>query len=663
MKKYFLLIASLAVLFACDKEKNKEEGGGGPGTKATVVRVGTSTLLFDAVDAPSQTLKVYADGTWTSESPEWITVNPASGSGTVTVTVSVTDNESVDGRIGEVVFAPELTGSTTNKLTVQQKGDNKVTLRTGAQLAEWLSGLTDASLDEARIAADIDMKGITLKSAEGFSGSLDGGGFAIKNLTATGPLFKVNKGRISDVTIDASCSFEPDSNVFGAIAARNEGVIEDCINKANVSRTIQGSTRESNLLAGVVGMSANTEQPVKGCKNYGNISLLVENNGSFTSQGIAGVVAYTIGAVTDCENYGDVSLSGGYHSGRACPARDPNDLDNIEAGEFYNKKVGSSVGGVVAYALAGLSGCKNEGKVSWTESKLEGMSTSPARFFTGGVAGCYFVGASDCTNSGAVVIKVLTSDKSDYTGQNHQHCIGGVFGAVNNPADDSPSKNRGVDVSGCNNTGAITMESYASKSWTHLGGVIGWPASDNDNTNPSNWGKMSSCTNSGSITVSGTAKFRCGGVVGATPYMESCSNTGDITINGTHIDSMVGGIAGRHWGYAQVVRNCTSAANITATVPVDGISGLIGWISCASSAVVEGGSVSGSLTAVSGSSFGMLAGGGGKESGSVTLGSSSAPVEVSGTVNGTSITSSNAADLLFGSSFEKAEHTINYVVK
>ena len=321
-------MASLAVLFACD-------------TKATVVRVGTSTLQFDAVGAPSQMLKVYADGSWTSESPEWITVDPASGSGTVTVTVSVLDNESVDGRIGEVVFAPELTSST-NKLTVQQKGDNKVTIRTGAQLAEWLSGLTAESLDEARIAADIDMKGITLTPAQGFSGSLDGGGFSIKNLSASWPLFIVNKGTIENVVIDASCSFEPDTTVFGAIACRNEGTVKNCINKAGVTLSYSGGSKRSNLIAGVVGMSVNTEVSLTGLKNYGAVSVTAESDASFTSQGVAGVVAYSLSPVQDCQNFGDVSLSGGYHSGRACPARNPEDPDNTEAGEFYNKKVGSS---------------------------------------------------------------------------------------------------------------------------------------------------------------------------------------------------------------------------------------------------------------------------------------------------------------------------------
>ena len=194
MKKILFVLLSLAVLFSCDKEKGNNGGGNETNTNATVVRLGTQTLTFEAFEAESQTVKVYADGSWTSEAPEWVKLDPASGSGTVTVTVSVSDNESVDGRVGTVIFAPELTSSTTNKLTVQQKGDNKVTIKTGQALAVWLAGLTSESLDEARLAADIDMIGITLVPAEGFAGVLDGGGHSIKNLTATGPLFKINKG-------------------------------------------------------------------------------------------------------------------------------------------------------------------------------------------------------------------------------------------------------------------------------------------------------------------------------------------------------------------------------------------------------------------------------------------------------------------------------------
>ena len=281
---------SLAVLFACEKKNPDDKGGGNTNEpKATVVRLGASTLTFEAYQAESQEVKVYADGTWTSEAPDWVTLEPASGSGTVTVKVTVKDNESTEGRVGTVVFAPELTSST-NKLTVQQKGDNKVTLKTGADFAEWLAGLTSESLDEARLAADIDMTGITLVPAEGFAGVFDGGGHSIKNLTSAKPLFLVNKGTLNNIVIDSSCSFEPDSLVFGALVARNEGIVKDCINKASVTRNIAPTSSKSNLIAGLIGMSVRAslsgveEAIVSGCKNYGSVSLLVADDGKFTSQ-------------------------------------------------------------------------------------------------------------------------------------------------------------------------------------------------------------------------------------------------------------------------------------------------------------------------------------------------------------------------------------------
>ena len=657
---------ALTVFCGCEKKPVDPDNPGGKddpaGAKATVVRVGTATLMFEAIGAESQTLKIYADGSWTSESPDWVTVDPASGSGTITVTVSVTDNESVDGRVGEVVFAPELS-STTNKLTIQQKGDNKVSIKTGQALAEWLTGLNIDSLDEARLASDIDMTGITLVPAADFSGILDGEGHAIKNLKSTKPLFLRNSGTLKNIVIDASCSFEPDTIIFGALVARNEGTVKDCINKGSVTRIIAPTDTESNLVAGLIGLSVNSDFTLSGCKNYGKVSLVISDNGKFTTQAVAGVIAYSRGNLSECENYGEVSLSGGYHARRACLVREPDDPDNLETGEFYNQKVGASIGGVAAHALGTTDKCKNAGTVSWTESKVDGMTTSPARFFTGGVIGTYRGEVTDCSNSGAIVVKSVSSDGQDFAGQNHQHCIGGVAGAFNNPTNDAPSKNRGTNVSGCSNSGTITMESNASKSWIHLGGVVGWPASDNDNTDPNNWGTMSSCTNSGAITISGTAQFRCGGIAGATPYMENCSNTGNVYIKGSKSSSEIGGVVGRHWGYAQTMKNCSSDAEISSDVAVDGISGLIGWIGDKMSATIEGGTVSGKLTAAAGSTAGMLLGGFGGNNVKVSLGTPTSPIEVSGTVNGTQITAGNATSLLWGKGYDQSVHSVNYVIK
>lgn len=673
MNKYFLILFSIAALVACNEKETDDNGSGGGGNSssaATVVRLGASTLTFDAISPEAQTVKVYADGSWTSTAPDWVTLDPVSGSGTVTVTVTVTDNESPDGRTGEVVFAPELTTSTTNKLSVQQKGDNKVTIKSGQAFAEWLAGLTAESLDEARLAADIDMTGVSFVPAEGFSGDFDGGGYSIKNLTASQPIFMVNKGKIHNVVIDGSCSFEPDTLVFGALVLRNEGVVEECVNKANVTRRIAPTSSKSNLIAGLIGMSVAKDEGVVNCvncKNYGNVSILVNDDGKFTSQGVAGVVAYSLDEVSGCENYGEITLSGGYHTNRACPARDSAEPDNIETGEFYNKKVASSVGGVVAYAIGELDKCKNAGKVSWIETKVEDQNTSPARMFAGGVAGCYWGVVTDCSNAGPVEIKVLTSDRSAFSGQNHQLCAGGVLGGVNNPSDDAPSKNRGVNVTGCSNSGAITVDAYTSKDWLHLGGVVGWPASENDNTNPANWGVMSSCSNSGSITVNGLSQIRVGGITAVTPYMEDCSNTGKITINGAEDYSEIGGVAGHHWGFAQTIRNCSSTADIESpSIPVD-VGGFFGWVGNKSkenqSASVEGGSFSGNITAATGSDAGMLVGGFAANQINAVIGTSTSPIEVSGSLNGTTITAANAASLLWGINFDESAQSFNYVIK
>lgn len=673
MKKFILLLMSVAMLFACEKNNSDDNGGGGKTNdpKATVVRLGASTLTFEAYEAESQEVKVYADGTWTSEAPEWVTLEPKSGSGTVTVKVTVTDNESIDGRVGTVVFAPELTSSTTNKLTVQQKGDNKVTLKTGAAFAEWLAGLTSESLDEARIAADLDMTDITLVPAEGFAGVLDGQGYSIKNLVSSKPLFKVNDGTLMNIVIDESCSFEPDTLIFGTIAARNNGIVKDCINKADVTRNIVHTDKFSNLVAGIIGVSSPNEESgivISGCKNYGKISLVVTDQGSFTTQGVAGIVSYSLTPLSNCENYGDVSLSGGYHARRACPVRDPADPENIEVGEFYNKKVSSALGGVVSWAIGPLDKCKNEGKVTWTESKVEGMTTSPARIFTGGVAGTYYGAVSDCSNSGEILITVVTSTGETFAGQNHQHCMGGVFGAFNNPVDDSPSKNRGGSVSGCTNSGNITVEAMTSRDWAHLGGIVGWPAGENDSTNASLWGVMSNCTNSGNITLKGNGQVRVGGLVGVTPYMENCSNTGKITILGAEDFAEIGGIAGHHWGFAQTIKNCSSKADIESSAIID-VGGFFGWVGNGSktgqSATVEGGSFSGNITCAAGSEAGMLVGGFAKNDSDkikATIGTSTAPVEVSGSLNGTPVSTSNAPRILWGVQFDEKVQSFNYVI-
>lgn len=669
MKKICFVLISIALLACC-----KKENGEPTEPKATLISVSPTTLLFEAISAEPQTVTVYADGSWTTQAPEWVVLNPSNGgSGEVKVEISVNDNTSKDGRIGDVVFGPELTTSVTNRVAVQQKGDNKIRISTGQELADWLKTLTAESLDEATLENDIDMSGVTFESAIAFAGDFNGNGHAIKNLTATRPLFTINKGSIENVVIDATCSFEPDSTVFGTIVARNEGIINDCTNKADVVRKISKNASpanhmRSNLIAGIVGMSTKDET-ISNCKNYGDISIIVTDNGGFTTNGVAGVIALTAGSIANCENHGEIKLEGGWHVGRACPARlgsdgNPDPDGEITKGEIYTTKVGASIGGVAGYVKGGLTGCLNKGKVTWKENKLEQISTSPARMFAGGVAGTYYGNCSDCTNEGEFNVISVSSDGSAVeNGCNHQLAMGGVFGACNNPAADSPSKNRGLDISNCVNKGAINLELNNCHGWSWFGGVVGYPNGENGECK----GTMSACSNTGNITVKGTGRFVVGAIAGTSPNMDGCTNNNTITVEGIgEEDASVGGLIGMHYAQKQVIKNCSTEFTISSS-DAPNLSGLIGCTDDASSHnpvsfSVEGCTVKGSLS-TNGGACGMLMGKCFVDGIAITIGTSTAPIEVSGTVNGTTLTSGSPLSLFWGTGYDESKHTLNYVVK
>ncbi len=79
-----ILAAVLCSLWSCDKDES---------TLSKAVLASTGTLNFAGQGASPQIITVYADGDWVAEVPDWVTVEPASGSGGATdVTISVSEN-------------------------------------------------------------------------------------------------------------------------------------------------------------------------------------------------------------------------------------------------------------------------------------------------------------------------------------------------------------------------------------------------------------------------------------------------------------------------------------------------------------------------------------------------------------------------------------------
>lgn len=88
MKRTNYIIFSILLVFAslfqgCNDEEIAL-------SKAVLASAGT--LSFEATGTSEKTITVYADADWVTEFPDWITVMPASGTGTMDVTITVTEN-------------------------------------------------------------------------------------------------------------------------------------------------------------------------------------------------------------------------------------------------------------------------------------------------------------------------------------------------------------------------------------------------------------------------------------------------------------------------------------------------------------------------------------------------------------------------------------------
>ena len=117
--KSFLTLASVAAAFASCTQEAKP--------LASSVSLDKTEVVFEGQNAPAQTVTVKADGDWFAVAPEWITLEPAAGSGETEVKVSVADNtdewkELAGPRSASVSFCYGTTGISV--LSVQQKGEN-----------------------------------------------------------------------------------------------------------------------------------------------------------------------------------------------------------------------------------------------------------------------------------------------------------------------------------------------------------------------------------------------------------------------------------------------------------------------------------------------------------------------------------------------------------
>lgn len=112
----FSLLAMTGVFTGCEETENV----------AKAVMASANSLSFPGEEATEQIITVYSDAEWTADVPEWVSIEPTTGSGTTDVTVSVGANMregALDNpRTAELVFHGKTLKSRATVL-VKQAGD------------------------------------------------------------------------------------------------------------------------------------------------------------------------------------------------------------------------------------------------------------------------------------------------------------------------------------------------------------------------------------------------------------------------------------------------------------------------------------------------------------------------------------------------------------
>ena len=423
-----------------------------------------------------------------------------------------------------------------------------ITIQVGGRKISSASDLAQLnnSSENFELSCDIDMSGVNHTPIEGFTGTLNGNGYTIKNLkinssssnvglfstlkgTVTnlkfanatitvsgmqenvGILCGVNKGAVSNVTVDGTvdaknCKYV--GGIFGTVNISGDYSASQLENKANVSGT--------DSVGGIAGRIYNS---------YSSSSKTTQLSDFKNSGKITGTGSYVGGIVGDCDcstmlyimsfsNTGNVSgktyvggIAGFMDAYSDSYIQDSSNASAVSAEAIVGCIAGKSVDVCV-------NSCTNAGSsLTATGNVIENGKTYA---YVGGYVG-YGTGANNCVNE--VEIK--------YTGGGA--CVGGIAGyfKLNGSYSFTQLENK-ANVSGADAVGGIVgriYNSYSSSSKTT---------------------QLSNFKNSGSIT--GTGSY-VGGVVGDCDcstmlYITGCDNTG--TVQGTEF---VGGIVGYGYGY------------------------------------------------------------------------------------------------------------------
>ena len=428
------------------------------------------------------------------------------------------------------------------------------------------------------------IKGVEVEGVPtGFDGIFDGCGFALKNWTATMPLFHsvAATGKVCNIVIDSSCDLvvpaEPaypglsGSNAFAFIVAHLAGEIENITNNADARYV---TSNHPATILGLISGNPAAGANVRNCVNNGNFTLEIGNHKNGT--GYFGTVCgrmiedanHPTCGIFNCKNYGNLTIT------------------IVDAKTDANCYIGGVTGSSNSYTVT--EGCENYGNISFTTEQ------SNNAVLLAGVTSYSAGPVRNCINEGNVSFYSKGSYKSSI--------ISGIASYVNGPISDCVNKGditlkAEKNFAGRNSIGGIDGKSSSSTSAPACSGVCGYGY-----TSATSVFTMDRCSNYGKITYhwtdatgSGTSGYPMAAGVVSAPRgnVTDCHNYGDIDANfgnsGATIKliSYYGGVVAADV-YAvkeqssTSVYNCTNSGNITVHNDVcdasnNALGGIIGW--------------------------------------------------------------------------------------
>ena len=378
-----------------------------------------------------------------------------------------------------------------------------------------------------KLVCDVDMSGVSYNPFE-FSGTLEGNGFTVKNLSLASQggnfgIFTRVSGTVSNITFE-NVSVTTTS-YGGACVGGVCGDLTGTLNRIVFKGSVSGQGGDSADIGGLVGKMHSGA--ITYCENYASvIGNALEGTG--TTGGIVGVV--NGGSITGCVNYG--AVSGTYRTGGIVG------ISNgvIPKGNLTNYGTVSGmsyVGGIFGRISGGGSYTVNLPVVN--TGRISGKD------HVGGIFGRW----ENTTNSNSnhLVVMIGFSNTAEIIGETYVGGIGGSMYFMNSWY--------GIDtqINDFKNTGNVTGT-------TRVGGLFGYLQSEN-----------SSYVKSSSSSAIITAESYIGGLVGEMHgvIFDGCKNVGSTiiatgyVISGSNYDAYIGGYAGYGFG----AKNCENNVKIS----------------------------------------------------------------------------------------------------